>query len=612
MRLCTAFRFLCTLLTVWIAGALPASSATKNIILLFDERLDLPGLAALDADLVSTLASNSSDRIEVYREAMDLSRLGSDNYKILLRDFLREKYASKKIDVAVTILSPALDFWLSHGDAIFAGVPVVFCGIDRKELADRALPHNFRGVLVKREFAPSLEIALRLHPQAKRVVVVAGTSEFDTRLLDQARVEFRAYEDRLAFTYLTSLPMQKLLTELSQLPPQTIVLFTTLFQDGAGEPFVTHDAVQRIAEAASVPVYGFVDQYLGRGIVGGSLYSFSAQGGEAAKLVLQVLAGPKDAGPALVEPHPNKVLFDWRQLQRWGIPESSLPSGSEIRFRNSTLWDQYRVHILTILAVVLLQSALITWLIYEHRRRHLAEVQTRNSMSELAYVNRKATAGELSATIAHEVSQPLTGMVANAHAALRWLSREQPDVGNVREALNQIVAAGHRASDVVTSVRAMFRKDTQEKAPLHINKLIWSVLGLVSIDLRTHSIVAQTSLAEHLPPVLGNEVQLQQVVLNLVMNAIEAMNSTEHRVLSIKSELTEDHNVHVSVEDTGSGIDPSNMDHIFNALFTTKARGMGMGLSICRSIIESHNGRIWVTAAAPRGTIFHFVIPTGN
>jgi signal transduction histidine kinase len=181
------------------------------------------------------------------------------------------------------------------------------------------------------------------------------------------------------------------------------------------------------------------------------------------------------------------------------------------------------------------------------------------------------------------------GMVTRANAALRWLSGENPNVGKAQDALNQIVAAGHRASDVVTSVRAMFRKDTQQKEPVEVNKLIRSVLGLVYMDLRKHSIESRTALGEDLPPVIGNEVQLQQVVLNLVMNAIEAMSSAEPRV---------------------SGIDPSYVDRVFKPLFTTKAHGMGMGLSICRSIIEAHGGRIWATAGATRGSIFQFELPT--
>ena len=317
MSYCTALRLVCVALAVWIGGVLPASSATRHIVLLFDERVELPGLAALAAEFVQTLASNSSDHIETYRETMDISRFDSDSYRTLLKDYLREKYANKKIDVAVATFGPSLEFLLKHGDAIFPGTPIVFCGIDRRELGDRSLPPHVHGVLLKREFAPTLELALGLHPDTKHIAVVAGTSEFDTRLLEQARQQFGVYESRLAFRYLTAAPLQKLLIDLAGLPPQTIVLFTTLFQDGAGKSFVPHNVVPLVSAAASAPVYGFLDQYLGRGIVGGSVYSVSKQGVEAAKLVLQLLADSERAGPALLEVSGNKVLFDWRQMQRW-------------------------------------------------------------------------------------------------------------------------------------------------------------------------------------------------------------------------------------------------------------------------------------------------------
>ena len=161
-----------------IAGCLPVSAATRNIVLLFDERVELPGLSLLDAELVRTLRSNSTEPIEVYREAMDLSRFSSSSYKTLLRDFLRAKYADKKIDVAVAVMAPAFDFLLANGDLIFPGTPIVFCGLDRRQLGTRSLPPNVYGVLVKREFAPTLELALRLHPTTENVVVVSGTSEF--------------------------------------------------------------------------------------------------------------------------------------------------------------------------------------------------------------------------------------------------------------------------------------------------------------------------------------------------------------------------------------------------------------------------------------------------
>jgi len=225
-------------------------------------------------------------------------------------------------------------------------------------------------------------------------------------------------------------------------------------------------------------------------------------------------------------------------------------------------------------------------------------------------VNRLATAGEISASIAHEVNQPLTGIVTKANAALRWLAADKPDLEKAQAALAQIVSAGHRASNIITSVRSMLRKETQEKSPVDINKLIWTVLGLVWIDLRKHEIDLDTKLNEQVPSVQGNEVQLQQVILNLITNAIESMHSVEHRVLRVRSEPGGPDEVHVSIEDTGAGIDHSNLDCIFKPMFTTKATGMGMGLAICRSIAEGHGGRIWISNGTEKGSIFHISIPT--
>jgi len=171
------------------------------------------------------------------------------------------------------------------------------------------------------------------------------------------------------------------------------------------------------------------------------------------------------------------------------------------------------------------------------------------------------------------------------------------------------VAASHRASDIVTSVRAMFKKDAPEKVSTDINQLILTVLSIVRVELQEHSVELQTELSEHLPIVQGDEVQLRQVVLNLVMNGIEAMHSVQPRVLKVKSDRTQPNTVRVSIEDTGTGIDSSNLDRIFNPLFTTKATGMGMGLSICQTIIENHGGRIWVSPAINRGSVFQFELP---
>ena len=172
------------------------------------------------------------------------------------------------------------------------------------------------------------------------------------------------------------------------------------------------------------------------------------------------------------------------------------------------------------------------------------------------------------------------------------------------------MAAGHRAADIVASVRAMFKRDAPQKVSTDMNQTIRTVLSIVRVELQQHSVDLQTQLNEHLPTVLGDKVQLQQVVLNLVMNAVEAMQSVQHRVLKVQTDQTNPGMVRVSIEDTGTGIDPANIDRVFKPFFTTKANGMGMGLVICRSIIENHDGRIWVSPSTNGGSIFQFELPT--
>jgi signal transduction histidine kinase len=243
-------------------------------------------------------------------------------------------------------------------------------------------------------------------------------------------------------------------------------------------------------------------------------------------------------------------------------------------------------------------------------RESLDQARVAAVHADLARVSRLTTMGEMTASIAHEINQPITAIVASANAGLRWLANSVPDLDEARAALKRIVADGHRAGQVMKSVRSMF-KDSSAKLSLDVNELIGDVLALLHRDLQKHAIEIRTELARGLPQIMADPVQLQQVLLNLISNAIEAMAALDDRrgVLRIASSLQEADNVLITVTDSGTGIDPEHVDRIFEAFFTTKSSGMGMGLSICRSIVQAHGGQLSVAPAAPCGSTFSILLP---
>jgi PAS domain S-box-containing protein len=243
-----------------------------------------------------------------------------------------------------------------------------------------------------------------------------------------------------------------------------------------------------------------------------------------------------------------------------------------------------------------------------------AQDKLRATQNELARITGLTTAGQMAASMVHEIAQPLASIALGSSASLRWLAKKPPNLKEVQAALNRISDSSHRASQVIDGIRAMFKNDRREKALLDVNQVIREVLALLHFELQNNQILMQAELSPKLPPVLADGVLLQQVITNLITNAIEAMDTVtgRARTLRVKSVIREPDGVLIMVEDSGPGIDPENVDRIFNPFFTTKSQGMGIGLSICRSIIETHNGRLSARSVADRGSVFQIELPAGD
>jgi PAS domain S-box-containing protein len=359
------------------AAADPAKD--RLVVVLYPDNPDLggPGTLLVDQGIRSTFAAGSAESIEVRSEYLDVSRSQRPGYQQSLADFLRRKYEGRKVDLVIAGLAPALDFALKYRDEVFPGVPVVFCAIDHREVRDRKLPPDVIGVPIKFDLADTLDLALRLHPRTRRVFVVAGKAKFDASWEAEARQTFRAYEPRVEFVYLTGLPMNDLLNEVEHLPEESVVYYLHVFEDGTGKACVPARVLEALAARANAPVYGHVDTYVGRGIVGGRAFGFEATGKNAAALGLRILAGERPERIGVQETSENAYAFDWRQLRRWGIREESLPPGSIVRFPEPSFWDLYRWHIIGVVSLCIIEALLIAALLAQRAYRRRAEERFR-------------------------------------------------------------------------------------------------------------------------------------------------------------------------------------------------------------------------------------------
>jgi signal transduction histidine kinase len=261
--------------------------------------------------------------------------------------------------------------------------------------------------------------------------------------------------------------------------------------------------------------------------------------------------------------------------------------------------------------ISLLAIATTTYLAVKIEAEKAAAYEAR---SQLAHVGRVTTLGELTASIAHEVNQPLAAAVINGNACMRWLAAEPPNLDEARQAAGRLVNDANRASEIIAQVRALTKSSPPEKDWLQINDIILATVSLIESEIHQNQVSLQTDLADDVPPVQGDRVQLQQVILNLILNAVEAMNRIPAgpRELIISSAKNDSKGVLITVQDSGVGLVPDNLDRLFNAFYTTKPEGMGMGLAISRSIVEAHGGHIWATPNAPRGAVFRFILPIGT
>lgn len=614
----TSVRVLLTLLASTSAAAQPASTdaPTRVLALWADSPL---GYAVQQADAGLRPVLAGADRhIDYYSEFMDASRFAAAAEHETLAAYLHDRYQGKPPDVMVAGGRPALEFLLEHRQALFPSVPIVHLGLAPDEIPVAKLDDKVVGLAGRWNLASALDLALRLHPDTRHVAVVSGTSFRDRRLTTSTRDLAARLADRLDFTWLDHHTLDEMKAAVASLPPQTVVLFASMYQDASGTFFIPRDVAEQLAPVSNAPWYVPFDNYVGYGVVGGTMETWHAAGEEAGRIVRRILGGATPADAVAGARVPASTIVDWRQLQRWHIPMSSLPAGTEFRYRAPSLWEAYRTQVVAFAAIGVAQLFLIVALAVSLQRRRAAEATRREAEAratelrdELAHASRVTMLGELAATLAHEINQPLAAILSNAQATRRWLKSDQPDLGEIRDIVDDIIADDKRAGEIIHRMRALLKKGDATRARFDVSRSIKNVAALLHGELIAANVTLRVEVPETNLVVEGDEVAAQQVLLNLMLNGIQSIQDSGAAIRTLRVQAARfDGMARVLVHDTGPGVAEELRERLFEPFFTTRRRGLGVGLAICRRIAEAHGGTLDLGPSPAGGATFVLALPT--
>ncbi len=603
---------LAALVLLWSPTASAQAVAPRTVLTLYWSSESFSGTPELDAVIQKALYEHS-EPIDYHAEYLESDRFGDEVASVALRDYIGHKYRGMKIDIVIAVTDVALNFALRYRDDLFPDVPIVFSTVTAPDESVRR-SGGLAGIVNGSGIGETLQLALRLHPSATRVFYVAQAPDASVR--ESMRAQLSDAVDRVQLTAIDASSVPDLVAAVKAVPAGSVLLYIRYSQEKGGNVLYPADIAPVVAQAASVPVYGIFQKYLGGGLVGGVTAAPEVMGARIAAIARRVLGGtpPRE----IPIDYPDLVpMFDWRQLRRWGIAEATLPAGSVILFREITIWERYRGAIVVTAGVLLLQSLLIAGLVFERRRRRRAELDSRRNLAAMSHLDRRAAMGELATSLAHELNQPLNAILQNAGVAQMMLASSPvpPALSEMSDIISDIRKDDVRASEMIRRMRGLLQKHELEARPVDLNEVAHETVAIVRPDARAREVELEMNLANPLAPVLGDRVHLQQVLLNLLMNALAAVSTTprERRRVRVSTSQFNDE-VRLAVTDTGTGIPLDRLRQIFEPFYTTKSEGsgMGMGLAIARGIVEAHGGRIEAENNPSGGATVWFSVPTGS
>lgn len=604
---------LCLLLSVLISLPVPANAAVpgaKQVLILHSFGKDFRPWGEYARTIRSELIQQSRWPLDIQDHSLVTARSSDENPEIPFVEYLSALYSTRRPDLIICIGAPAANFVQRHRSRLFPAIPMLMTAVEQRRIRFDSLTENDTVVAVQHNFAASIDTILRVLPDTRNIVVINGASPNERFWLEEMQRELKPFERRVRFQWFEDTPYETILKQATSLPQDSAIFWHLMNVDAAGVAYEGDTGLKKLHDVANAPIFSYDDGFFGQEIVGGPMHSVLETSRKTATVAVRILGG-ETAGSIKIPSVGYAVpKFDWRQLQRWKIAESLLPAGSQVYFREPSAWEKYRWPVAIVSAVVMLQAMLIAGLLYERRRRQLAEVEARRRMAELAHANRYSMAGELTTSIAHELNQPLGSILVNSETAALMLESPSLDVAELKEILSDIRRDDQRAGEVIRRLRSLLKRVPFEVSDVDINEAVVDSIDLVSGLLHAHGVTLVSALAPGILPVRGDRIQLQQVFLNLVVNAADAMAHLEksQRKIVVRTAQNGD-SAEIEIVDNGPGIPAERLGEVFEPFYTTKPNGMGMGLSIARTIVEAHDGEISVRNQAVHGACFRIALP---
>src|SRR5215510_569715 len=468
-----------------------ASAEPRRVLLLHSFGPQFVPWTYFSGQFREALIKQSPTAIDLYEASLESARFAQLEEQGPLIDYLRSLLAERKLDLIVTMGAPAASFVQRYRPQFFPSTPLIMGAVEQRWISGAALTGNDTAVSVALDLPKFIEHILRVLPDTTHIAWAIGASPLEKFWVEELRRASQPFTNRVTFEWFDELSFEDMLRRTAKLPPHSAVFFGDIRVDAAGVPLDHERALARLRKATSAPIFSYVDSYLGQGIVGGPLLSTEDLGRGMAAVAIRILSGE---APESIKTPPwglGAPVYDWRELTHWKISEAHLPPGSIVRFREPTLWERYGWHITSILLALLVQSAMIAWLLFERLGRRKAETRSRKLSLEVIHLNRAAEAGALSAAFAHDLGQPTLAIALNAQRADDLLSKDQPELGKIKDAVLEISRANDHAAAIIKQSRNLLQRrsapEIQEKTEL--NAVIADALSILSTEANHRQVV---------------------------------------------------------------------------------------------------------------------------